>query len=619
MERQSILSPLLRAVAALFLPFCLTLTPSQTANAVESAVTAVTMATVADGRLIGDLAVRAAAVRSQVEAIEVGDLHRRLDLLLKLMHRHGVLRDSEAIQVTRTRLCGEMQAPAELAGCWLDALVWAQDALIDGAHLGAERQPLAVHRKRLTSKEKEAIAARDAMRQARAISQVVAALRNRGRSIEQTVTGWLHEAGPGQWPMYGAMVDGLERYRDLTQKDLPELGADFPAAKKHAWRRLSERREWRRLMQPNHRLALRRRLCFEGYCAPAAPVTAPASPKTSGRRVRAHKGPPLDAQLAARLRAWQYDRGLRPSALVDATTLAALRVPMTQRVEQIRLSLQRIRDTGVGQADAFLVANIPAFRVDVWRQGKLARSHRTQVGRGSKRVMRKGRLVRIPALRTPLMSTKLRYLVLNPEWVVPTSIRREYRRKVSKDPDFYSKNGFELRPIGRGGESLVMKSGDENLLGLVKFVFPNQHLVYLHDTPSQRAFRHPVRLKSHGCVRVEKAQELARDLLSADRGARVRDRQWARMMQGAVNKWINLRKPPAIHLVYWTADASPEGRIRFYPDPYGYDAADRRLAQQTAHTRFAGLPAAPGRMPAGPANADCPGGQIAPDGECPTR
>lgn len=572
----------------------------------------------AESRLAGECGLRVVEVRKHIAAVDDREHMGRLDRLLVLLQRHGVLRDDADREATGARLCGGRdESAAERAACWVDALVWAQEALIDGARLGAARQPLPPHRKTLTAKEEAALLAKAEARRTRAVAQVVAALRPSDRSITEVVEGWLHTAGPGRWSAYQGLVTGLQRYRTLASQAPPHLDADFPVAARTAWHKRAQRKDWLRRLSPQHRAQLRQRLCFEGYCPPAAVSAEGLAPRLTPAGVKA--GGSLDQKLTAALRAWQYDRGLRPAALVDARTLAALRVSMSERVEQIRLSLQRMRDTGVGQSDVFLVANIPAFRVDVWREGKLARSHKTQVGKGSRRVRRAGRLVRIPALRTPLMSTRLRYLVLNPEWNVPSSIRREYRHKVKKDPDWFEKNGFEQRVSSNGGESLVMKSGPQNLLGVVKFLFPNQHLVYLHDTPSQAAFNLPVRLRSHGCVRVQDAPELARDLLSADRGRRVTDRQWRKLMDGAVDKWISLRRPPAIHLVYWTADANDQGRVRFYPDPYDYDGHDQAIAQQVALARLDGPPESSRRMPAGPATPECPGGQVGPDGDCPTR
>ena len=216
----------------------------------------------------------------------------------------------------------------------------------------------------------------------------------------------------------------------------------------------------------------------------------------------------------------------------------------------------------------------------MWRSGKRERRHRTQVGKGVRR--RRGKWV--PGLRTPLISARLQFLVLNPEWVVPSSIRREYRWKIKRDPDYLIKHGFEMR-----GSTMVMKSGPGNLLGRVKFLFTNPHLVYLHDTPSQWAFHRTRRTLSHGCVRVQHAEELARYLLTHERGRRYTTRRWDEYMKRVTNKWKYLRKPIAIHVVYWTAEVTRKGAVRFLPDVYGHDTADLKQWQAADTARLTGL------------------------------
>lgn len=591
-----------------------------------SAPTAVPAADLPPTRLAGEAAERAAAVLAQLPTVDISRVHDQLKAIFGELVRHGVLRDQTEVRGVHELLCPSGERSADRARCLLDVVVWAQESLIDGARLGAWRQPLPPHRKHFTAEERaERQSVQDADR-ARGVRQALALLAPGDRGAEGHLQRWLEEAGPGRFVQYPQLVEALARYRDLATQAVPPLPSDLPVAGKDAWRKHDARDDFLRQLTSAHRDALRRRLCFEGYCSPepqasmpaAAVAAAPQQPASRRPRPRSVAAAPLDDALAARLRAWQHDRGLRPSALIDAETLAALRVPMRARVQQIRLALQRIRDTRVGGSDNFLVANIPAFRLDVYREGKLARSHLTQVGKGTKKVRRKGRWLWVPGHRTPLMSTKLRNLVLNPEWVVPSSIKREFRFKVARDPQWYAKNGFEVRIASNGGEALVMKSGPENLLGVVKFLFPNTHLVYLHDTPAKRYFKDPRRLKSHGCVRVQDAEGLARYLLAQDRGAPISDKKWEKMLEKYHNQWMGLSEPLDIHLAYWTADVSNEGKVRFYPDVYRFDEADRRIAQREVMERIDTRPDSVRRqMPAGPAQPACPVGARGGSGECP--
>ena len=285
---------------------------------------------------------------------------------------------------------------------------------------------------------------------------------------------------------------------------------------------------------------------------------------------------------------WQRHRGLRDHGLLDRATVAALAVPMRRRVDTIRLALQRMRDASVGGDDHLFLVTIPAFRLDVWRDAKLVRSHRVQVGRGIKRRGRRW----VPGSWTPQIGSQLKFLVLNPEWVVPSSIRREYRPKIKRDPDYLAKHGFEERTTARG-TTLVMRAGAGNLLGRVKFLFANDHLVYLHDTPSQWQFSRPRRTTSHGCVRVQHAEELARYLLKIDRPEGFTTRSWGKLMARVSNKWKPLRSVIRIELVYWTADVTATGQVRLYPDVYHFDEPDRRRWQAADAARLQGLPGNP--------------------------
>ncbi|GEM_PF-3521518 len=593
-----------------------TIPPSSVAANGETAPTATVLA--------GDLGLRATAVREALAGKKAAappeDSHRAA--LIAVLEAHGVVAKGSTDTVD-VPACAVSMAPAARLGCAIDRLVWFQHVMIDGAALGARSQPLPPHRKRLTRKEKTAAAADAQRRRDRAVRHVVAAF-DQGR-ISHHVDAWLNDAGPGKWPVYRALKRGLQRYERLAAAGVPKLADGFPVAAKWAHRRRTERRDWLRAMTDAHRQALRLRLCAEGYCAPATPPVAATVPRPGAdnvanvgsakkkRRKRSRTKPParpLDAELRKQLATWQANRGLRPSGVVNKPTRMALDVPMTSRVAQIRLAMQRIRDTEIAATEDFLVANIPAFRLDIFRQRKLSSSHLTQVGKGIKKVRRtvrgRKRWLWVPGMRTPQVSSTLRYLVVDPEWVVPSSIRREYRFKIAADPDWPAKNGFEMRPASNGGNYMVMKSGEKNLLGRVKFLFPNTHLVYLHDTPKQRGFKYPVRLRSHGCVRVERAGELARTLLTADRGKRWSEKKWEKYLEDNDDKWLRLKKPLAVHLVYWTADATDDGRVRFYRDVYKYDARDQRKTIDVARAGLDGLHGAAKSMPAGPANPASP-------------
>lgn len=506
---------------------------------------------------------------------------------------------------------GPSPVSATHVGCWIDAMVWAQHTLVDGAGLGARSQPLPPQLKRPTERQRNARARDTLARRVRALRQVAQLIAKPDNPADQ-LAGWLRELGVGDWPPYVGLVAGLARYRQLATLPMPPLPADFPVAAKLAWRDSKLRRAWKRKLTDVHRAALRERLCFEGYCVqpppPPRPTVAEPAPQppggtrrkrasgraTKSRSQRRRRPFGLQSDLREQLRAYQRDRGLLDRGLTDAATLAALRTPMASRVMELRLNLQRMRDSAIGHPTHHFVANIPAFRLDVWQDGAVVRSHKIQVGKGWRRRARRW----VPGHRTPLLTDRLRFVVLNPEWVVPSSIRREYRWKIKRDPDYLRKHGFEMRVSPGGATTLVMKAGGGNLLGRVKFLFPNPYLVYLHDTPTQWAFHKTRRTMSHGCVRVQHAQDLARYLLSLGRTRRYTNRSWDKLMKRVTNKWKPIRAEVTIQLVYWTADVAAGGRVRFYPDVYRLNGADFR-AWREADLRRLTPPTAPVLAPAG--------------------
>lgn len=287
----------------------------------------------------------------------------------------------------------------------------------------------------------------------------------------------------------------------------------------------------------------------------AAPVTGEAA---------------YDGEIVAAVHRFQERHGLAADGVVGRTTLAALNVPVEQRIEQIRASLERARWVLADLADEFIVVNVAGFHLYLVRDGDIAWDTRVQVGR--------------PYRRTPVFKAEMTYLVLNPTWTVPPTILREdILPAVRRDPDYLAGRNIDVidgsgRAVDpssvdwRGQRSFpyrfVQRPGATNALGQVKFMFPNDHAVYLHDTPSRDLFERPSRPFSSGCIRVEQPLELARLLLGpAWDGARID----AAVAQGRTET-VFLTKPVDVLLLYWTAEVDEQGRIVFWPDVYDRDA-----------------------------------------------
>lgn len=283
----------------------------------------------------------------------------------------------------------------------------------------------------------------------------------------------------------------------------------------------------------------------------------------------------LDPDLAAAVGRFQGRHGLEPDGAVGKRTLAALNVPVEARIEQIRVNLERLRWVARDREGDHLLVDIAGFTARLYLDGRQAWDSRVVVGR--------------PYRKTPAFRADLRYLVLNPRWVVPPTILREdVLPKVARDPAYLEAHA--MRVVDRDGQAvaaeeidwgryrkggfphqIVQVPGPENPLGQIKFMLPNPYLIYLHDTPSRGLFQRTERAQSSGCVRLEKPQELAVLLLDdAERWSLEGLRQ--ALATGATRTLPVKRRVPVL-VLYFTAAADEAGGVSFRPDLYGRDGA----------------------------------------------
>jgi len=287
---------------------------------------------------------------------------------------------------------------------------------------------------------------------------------------------------------------------------------------------------------------------------------------------------------------FQARHGLDPQGKLGPQTIAELNRPLSYRVEQLRLTLERWRWLPHNFEQPPILVNIPEFLLRGYNeQGKVAVSMPVVVGR---------------ALRTetPVMEEDMKYLIFWPYWNVPPSIlRNEIVPKITKDRVYIQKNDFEVTTNSgqvvtdgiitddvlaqlRAGKLMVrQKPGPKNALGLIKFIFPNNNNVYLHSTPSQAAFGETRRDFSHGCVRVEDPAKLAEWVLRNNPGwtrERVDDAFRAEKAQQ-----VNLTKEIPVLLVYGTAIAPEDGKVYFFEDIYGHDKSLIPLFSQVYASR----------------------------------
>lgn len=260
----------------------------------------------------------------------------------------------------------------------------------------------------------------------------------------------------------------------------------------------------------------------------------------------------FDATLAQAVQRAQQRYGLHPTGVVDADTRTALNVPVDARLAQIRANLERLRWLPrQGEPDRIEV-NTAAGLVDVYRGGAHVLHMLAAAGK--------------PGDETPILVSSVQSVVLNPTWNVPDGIAE--KEILPKGAAYLQRLGFVENAAGEGVR-LTQKPGPQNALGQVKFLFDNRYSVYLHDTPARAAFAREQRSVSHGCVRLERAVDLARLLLSTEPG-------WSpqrvdEVLAGSETTEIKLQRPVPVMLAYMTAFAV-NGGLAFRQDVYGWDA-----------------------------------------------
>ena len=296
------------------------------------------------------------------------------------------------------------------------------------------------------------------------------------------------------------------------------------------------------------------------------------------------RGDTFDPGLAEAVKRFQDSRGLTPDGKVGPKTLEALNLGPDRLARVIELNLERWRWLPRTSAQRFVLVNIAGFRLDVMEGERSVLSMKAIVGRTYR--------------QTPVFGSAIDQVVFSPNWHVPHRLAvLDELPKVKKDAAYFDKKGFTVYETRDGRTTrvdpstvdwstvergsfpyrLVQSPGRYNALGRVKFLFPNPHNVYLHDTPSRRLFERPSRAFSSGCIRLEKPRELAEYLL--------RDKEeWdseaieAAMARGRERR-VRLQETVPVYILYLTAWVTPEGELHFAPDLYDRDArVDRALA-----------------------------------------
>lgn len=281
-----------------------------------------------------------------------------------------------------------------------------------------------------------------------------------------------------------------------------------------------------------------------------------------------------DQSLEQDVRSFQDRHGLDNDGVIGKASFAAMNVPVEEKIDQIRVNLERFRWVMHNLTDNYLVVNIARFRAYLVRDSSLAYSTNVMVGTEQN--------------ETPVFKAPLKYIEFNPTWTVPRSITvKEMIPKMKKDHSYLSDRNMVL--LDGSGNIVPMSSvdfasisankfpytirqepGPGNALGEVKFIFPNKYAVYLHDTPSKYLFSKASRSFSHGCIRTQNPITLAEVMLEGSSWDKQKIRE---TLESKKTSRAYLDEPMDVLLLYWTAGLYEGDRVFFFPDIYKRDGA----------------------------------------------
>ena len=292
--------------------------------------------------------------------------------------------------------------------------------------------------------------------------------------------------------------------------------------------------------------------------------------------------------LVTAVQRFQVRHGLEPSGRIDKATLKRLNTPLSYRVYQLEFALEQWRRNPYDPSRPAIVVNLPEFRLRAYRANHLDLEMKIVVGKAD-------------GWQTPILSSVLEAIVFRPYWIVPPRIQREELvPAIAKDDEYLAAHDLEivdehgdvvpgmlsaarLAHLRSGTLRLRQKPGPGNSLGLVKFVFKNSYHVYMHDTSVRSVFWRSRLDLSHGCIRVEKAEDLAEWVLSDETGW-PRDRI-VEGMQGSESIDVKLSQHIQLVTVYVTAVVLENGQVHFFEDIYGQDGApDEELTKTSVHS-----------------------------------
>lgn len=288
----------------------------------------------------------------------------------------------------------------------------------------------------------------------------------------------------------------------------------------------------------------------------------------------------FDANLREAVKHFQYTHGLNPDGVVGPATLYELNIPPEQRLMQIRVNMDRWAKLEGELGNRYILVNIPAYRLELVDNGKRVMTMRAVVGK--------------PERPTPEIISTVTRLVLNPYWNVPKRIaQHDIIPKIIENPDYLNEmnikvfdrqdvNATEIYPDEVNWDAarsdgfqyhLRQEPGEFNALGLVKFEFQNSDDIYMHDTPAKELFNRDKRAFSSGCIRLERAFDLADYLMEDD--PKWSDEVLVDILHEGKTKYMKVSRPTKVIITYLTTWVDDEGNLQFRDDLYGLDGLNQ--------------------------------------------
>ena len=357
--------------------------------------------------------------------------------------------------------------------------------------------------------------------------------------------GFLAEQIP-TFPLYHQMVKELAFYQNLSE-----------ASEEDKPTHISRRALHTKLGSRGPEIGkLRQRLIYEGYLPADQEITQL-----------------FDKSLQHALKYYQTTHQLETHGILDNLTRGSLNRSMRYRAKQLKLGLQRYRESKINEhrPPVFLRVNVPEFKVELWRNGTLVKKHKVVVGNNNWEEDHRRKIVGF-LNRTALFEATVQNIVVNPYWRVPKRIKTfELDEALLDSPDFYERNRYEIQTSNTGEETVRQMPGAENALGRVKINFPNPHAIFMHDTPHKALFDKVFRAFSHGCMRLHEPLDMVQFILQQDQEINL-DR-FQEILDSYEETSLGLRTPIPIYVEYNVTTVDEHGKAGFLSDIYRYDLA----------------------------------------------